>query len=899
MNVNLPKTDFPMRPSKDVQSNVPVEMGHQSSEADTFVVLDGPIYSNGDVHMGHTLNKVLKDFVVRHKLQMGQSVEFRPGFDNHGLPIEVSVEKQLRKNGQEVSSQLVRSECRKFAQHWVDVQTESFKKMGVMADWDNPYLTMSAEYEAKEVEAFGELYLKGYLFQDDRVVPWSPNLGTALADSELEYQDVEDDSVYVKFEFDDDPASSVMVWTTTPWTLVANKAVAFNPEMQYAKLAVQGTDGNKSPYVWVSTPKVDEVVALLLKNGLGVEKWMDCSRTGDEVFSGRQLISPLTGEKVPLLPADWVDDKQGTGLVHVAPGFGEDDFSLGKQHGMEAYCPMDNRCHWTESVPADFVGKKCLSSNDLVFEKLKGNHTFLMSGKFKHSYPFDERLHQKVVYRVSRQWFMDLDHDNLRDRVVQAVDKMQWSSSVGHDNVVRMVQSRPSWCLSRQKAWGVGVPVFYHKETGNLVADETTFRAVAEMTRKHSSDGWFNLTPEEMLPSDYVDPKTGATPSDLVKEESTLSVWFDSALANLFVKGWAQTDKVLDFALEGQDQIGSWFQVSLLLSVALTDKVPYNFVLSHGFVLDKNGNAMHKSAGNVVSPEYLVQKYNMDSVRLWTALCDLNRDVRVGDVAMDGVKVDYLLFRNFFRFCLGNLTGEVDTLAQGDALDGYFKLRCLEMASNSKQNYERYAFSEVVREAKNFVLEMNGFYFDSVKDTLYCENMQSEKAKAVRSNLYTAMVVMLKVLQPVMPFLCQEVCDCRSDLPSMACSLLWGEYPSLDEESQSLFAEFQTLAKFRSVMKKAQEEYNHREGKVNPLEMGALVFARPEEFEVLRKYQKYLAQWWVVSQVEVRCDGAPRVCVSLADGEKCARCWTRNVDCQQVNDQHLCPRCRTEEVIAN
>jgi len=905
MNLNLPKTDFPIKPKSEKEQEwldrTQAAFDSQTSSSDSsFVLHDGPPYANGDIHMGHVLNKVLKDIEARYQRGSDQTVEFVPGFDCHGLPIEVAVETKMRQSGKPFSPAEMRAECRKFAQGWVDRQTQSFKSLGIVADWGHPYLTMSTSYEAKIVQAFAELYRKGYLFQEERIVAWSPELGTALADSEVHHKEITEDAVYVKFPLIG-TESYLLVWTTTPWTLVANRAVAFSPYHKYMEVSVKEGEELTSYYIMVDL--LNDVTEALLSNGVKVRSTIQIVE--GSFFEDKQASSPLSnyGRYVPLLPAEFVNSKQGTGFVHIAPAFGEDDFQLGRNAGLDIYCPLDKNCQWTEDVAEvgrEFVGKSALSTNDLVSENLKGDGFFVAKVKYSHSYPHDERLDEKVIYRVSTQWFMDLDHDGLRDRLQTVISQMQWDPAQAEATVTRMAQDRPVWCISRQKNWGVGLPIFYNKDTGAIVANDATFEAVISLTKEHGSDAWFELTPEEILPKDFVDPETGSTSADLVKEESILSVWFDSAVSHLVLMGWPENERELDFVCEGIDQYGSWFQVSIILATALLGKPPYARVASHGFVLDQKGHAMSKSKGNVIQPKKMIDKYGVDVVRLWAASSDTNKDICVGDEILQTVKQDYLVVRNFMRFCLANLNDfDWENHSSEDILDYHFLQELLKMAEDNDKDYIERKYHKVIARTRSFVQQMNSSYLDAVKDVLYCDQPNSNRRRQVQAALAMATLSMMKMCSPILPLLTEEV---ASNLPRSIEDLqnFWVE-GILEVHFTRRIHHFDYVDKYRSLLYKALEDHNQNStDKIKPVEALAVLHVTEEDrFYLMTTATNLigLANWYAISRAELEITGnEPFVSVSKAEGERCDRCWKIHEHCDETAFGNLCPRCKEAEI---
>ena len=915
MHVNLPKTSFPLKAKRELEPDL-IAASQKTFEGHSgrseFVLHDGPPYANGDIHMGHVLNKVLKDIEARSRRHRGIEVEFVPGFDCHGLPIEVAVEAAMRKAGRDASPAELRAECRKFADDWIVKQTESFKSLGIAADWDRPYKTMSKEYEAKIVEVFAELYKQGYLFQEERIVPWSPDLGTALADSEIHHKDITEDAIYVKLPIVGEESSYVLVWTTTPWSLIANKAVAFNPDMIYYQLTIKNKETQISSKYLVIFEQVHKVLPFL-SNPEVDEVGMLGQLVNASYFQGMSVVSPLTGETVPMIPADFVDNVQGTGFVHIAPAFGEDDFKLGKAHGLDTYCPVGKHGRWVKGVGQRYwEGLKVLSCNQDVIVHLDKGNLLVATEKHTHSYPHDDRLDKKVIYRSSQQWFMDLDHNGLRHRIADVIDEMEWDSVQAKETAHRMVADRPPWCISRQKSWGVGLPVFYNEETGAIVANEQTFEAVRKLTEEHGSDAWFTMSPEDILPEDFVDPETGSTPADLVKEESILSVWFDSAISHLVLKGWPEEDRNIDFVCEGIDQYGSWFQVSIILSTALLGAPPFKRVVAHGFVLDGKGQAMSKSKGNVIAPQKLIEKYGTDVVRLWAASADTSKDIRVSDEILQGVKQDYFTIRNFLRFCLGNTADyEFDILPGAEnfeewkrnqhPLDFYFSKQLRLLIGETFAAYTDREYHKVVKLIREFIQKMNVEYLDAVKDVLYCDQPDSYRRREVQRLLFIAAVYITKRVEPILPLLAQEVMAIQGD-PDKETMLFGSFHDTVDGRIER--TDFAAINRFRDLVFKEQERMNEAGSGIKPIESLAFISLTPTDASKLMqglKSAQQLAEMYAISAVQLFLDVTaiePHVRISKAPGSKCDRCWKIVESTEATKDGIFCPRCLDAEAAA-
>ena len=889
MKLNLPQTKFPMRPDiakeKDLAVAVVSDYANQNKHKTKFALCFGPPFSNGHLHMGHALNGILKDFEIRHQMQSGYEVECIPGFDNNGLPIEIAVETKLRKDGDSTDPANVRKHCREFAGKWIVEQTEDFKSLGVAADWGNPYSTMSNGYEAKVVEAFGKLYQKGYIIQDNRIVPWSGELGTALATSELEFKDIEETAVFVRFVCPELDANFV-IFTTTPWTLVANRAVAFNSSLSYVKARTACGD------FFVVEDRVEALREILQINS--VEPVDAKQFAGASVMS---LFDPTVD--VPLVDATFVTPDQGTGFVHIAPGFGEDDFVVGQQNGLEIFCPVDEHGRYTSEIPIESLhGKKALATDADVIAFLAD--AVVAQELHKHQYPHDERLHKKVIYRASRQWFINLDTNNLRERMVAAVKTMKFAREIDREHMLKNLLERPNWCVSRSRAWGSPIPIFFHKETGEVVVNEASFKAVADAVKEFGTDGWFNRSPEDILGSDWKH-ESGAVAKDLVAEQNVCPCWIDSSLASTFMRDKINRNS-MGLAIEGQEQRQAWFGASTIMSVALNDEAPFETVATHAFVLDKDGYKMAKSKGNVTTPADMQKKFPTDVLRLWVASVDTNTDVRISEETLKVVQQDYLTIRNFFKFCLGNLSdAEVESKEFLDAnarlaLDDYFALRLRQLETEVFQSFEERNYVSAVRQIREFINEMNGVYFDPIKDSLYCDAAKSERRLTIQKQLLQAMDVMLRCVAPILPFLTHEVASHRKvNLFQEWQHKEWA--PS--ETEQQLLADFDVIKEYRSRLKKVQEELSRGEDKVKPVEMVVSIWPDSEsDSEAMWRHSKELATVFAVSVANlfpVQRDYPGQVEAKRCVGARCDRCWKMSLKVATIGKNHLCPRCAAVE----
>ena len=890
--VNLPQTDFPQR--ANLAQREPDRLAQWQAQdlyfkclarregAPTFDLHDGPPYSNGHIHVGTALNKILKDIVVRYHDLAGYRSAYQPGWDNHGLPIEFAVSEKFRQQGKEPDILTLRKACRAHAANWIDTQREEFMRLGGIGDWFNPYLTMSHEFEAGILEAFAKLAKQGYVYRGMRSVWWAPGLGTALADAELEYQQHTSTSIFVPFKVTEPGAALaghddayVVIWTTTPWTIPSNMGIALHPEIDYRLLKVGG--------------KV-YVVADYLAGSLAEKFGWDAEKLEvlpGSAFEGVVTKHPLYDRPSPIVFADYVTVQDGTGCVHTAPGHGKEDFETGAKYGLEPFCPVDEKGVYTAEVGPRLAGKLVLQTNGDVCDWLTEVGALLAVEDYVHDYPHDWRAHEPVIVRATTQWFLSIDHERAgkthRQRAVEAIGETKWYPAEGRERITPMVQHRPDWCLSRQRAWGVGIPAFYCGECGAVILDETSLDAAVELVRREGSDAWFEQAPSAILPQGYVCPECGASPEKFTKEEDVLDVWFDSGSTHQVC--YPADRRPVDVYLEGSDQHRGWFNSSLMVSVGIDDRAPYQAVVTHGFVLDERGYAMSKSIGNVIAPRTLIDKYGADVLRLWVASADFFQDVRIGNEILERVADTYRHIRNSFRFMLGNLfdfdpaTEQVELAALGQ-VDRYVLHRFEQLKEVARKAYDEYQFHRLVQAVHQFVLEVSATYLDIAKDELYCGAATGAPRRAIQTVLYQVLGELARLLAPILPFTCDEV---WSLLPGEhAENVQLEDYPTPCPErlAPELAARFARLTELRDVVKLAQEHHAAEAqaggSKIKPLEMAVKLTLSPADAELVGALGDEFRTWLVVSHVTVEVGAeqtVPTATVTAAAGHRCERCW--------------------------
>lgn len=771
----MPKTEFPMRgnlPKREpamqekwAEMNIYEKVQEHTKGRPLFVLHDGPPYANGDIHMGHALNKVLKDFIVRYKSMTGFCAPYVPGWDTHGLPIEQALTNKGVKR-KEMTVAEFRKLCAEYAYEQVERQREQFKRLGVRADWDNPYITLEPAYEAQQIKVFGDMAKKGYIYKGQKPVYWSPTSESALAEAEIEYQDKKSASIYVAFPVKDgknvlEGDEKYIIWTTTPWTLPANLGISVHPELEYAIVKV-----NDEKYIIAS--ELFETVAKTLEwENAEVVKTVKGSELEYTVAK-----HPFYDRDSLVMLGDHVTTDAGTGCVHTAPGHGEDDFIVGKKYGLEVLCPVDDKGVLTEEAPG-FEGLFYDKANKPITEKLEEVGALLKLTFITHSYPHDWRTKKPIIFRATAQWFASIEA--FRKELLEAVAETKWVPAWGETRLHNMVRDRGDWCISRQRAWGVPIPVFYAENGDPIITDET-INHVADLFREHGSNVWFEREAKDLLPEGFTHP--GSPNGEFRKETDIMDVWFDSGSSHQAVlEERDDLQRPADLYLEGSDQYRGWFNSSLSTAVAVTGKAPYKGVLSHGFVLDGEGRKMSKSIGNIVVPKKIMDQLGGDILRLWVSSVDYQSDVRISDDILKQVAEVYRKIRNTFRFLLGNLddfkpSENTVAVAELREVDRYMLVKLNDLITKVKEAYETYDFAAVYHAIHNFcTIDLSSFYLDFAKDILYIEGANHEDRRAIQTVLYDVLVALTKLVTPILPHTADEV---------------WPYIPGVTEESVQL-----------------------------------------------------------------------------------------------------------------
>ena len=918
--VFLPKTDFPMKAglpklepallARWYGMDLYKRLREDAKGREKFVLHDGPPYANGHLHIGHALNKILKDVIVRAQQMMGFDANYVPGWDCHGLPIEWKIEEGYRKQGKnkdEVPVLEFRQECREFAAHWVEIQKEEFKRLGVIGDWDNPYMTMSNAAEAAIVREVGKFVENGGLYKGSKPVLWSVVEKTALADAEVEYADHTSTTVWVRFPVVSSPVEAlngqaVVIWTTTPWTLPGNRAIAFGADIDYAVVEITET-ADESPASVGERFAVAEALLVEVLNKAGVTGHTVVSHHKGQDFAGTVCRHCLHEDgfdfEVPLHAGSFVTTEQGTGFVHIAPGHGEDDFLLGKGVGLEVPDTVNGDGLYYDTVPR-FAGKHVFKVNPDVVDALKERGRLLADGKLEHSYPHSWRSKAPLIFRNTPQWFISMDTNDLRKNALKAIDDTQWVPARGRNRIHAMVESRPDWCVSRQRQWGVPITVFVSKKTGDVLRDPAVTRRIARAVEEESSDAWWSSDPARFLGNEY-DAEEWEPVQDIVE------VWFDSGCTHAFVL--EQRDDLqspADLYLEGSDQHRGWFHTSLLESCGTRGHAPYKAVLTHGFVLDEKGRKESKSLGNVTDPQKIMDQSGADILRLWVVASDYTQDLSVGPNILKQMSDLYRRLRNTFRYLLGNLNdfNEAERLdiSEMPELDRWVLHRLWQMDKRIHEACETYDFHGLFNELHHFcAVELSAFYFDIRKDVVYCDPSSSLRRRAARTVLDTLYDCLVKWLAPFICFTAEEVWLARN--PSDDGSIHLQQFPDVPDawRDDVLAEKWSHVRRLRRAVTGALEKERAAKTIGSSLQAHPVVTAPADLIAVCAGLD--MADVCITSDITLQ-EGVPTadmfkledvpevgVEVNTADGEKCARCWKVLPEVGPQTHPGVCGRC--------
>ena len=919
--LNLPQTSLAMRANATVreleiqkfweENHIYEKSISNKDKTNKFILHDGPPYlSSEKIHVGTALNKILKDILIKYKSQKGYYAPYVPGYDGHGLPIENKVVKEIKGGRSALTPYELRQKCREFAHKNLKGQESEFKRLGVWGDWEHPYLTINPEYEAEQVRVFGEMYKKGYIEKGLKPVYWCASCETALAEAEVEYADHTSTSIYVRFKFEEEDKKKALkaagiesnkdlyavIWTTTPWTIPSNMAISVHPKFEYTFFEYNGD-------IYIAA---QELLASFLSDVSWDEK--DIKVLGSCQGQELELLNtkhPLVDRKSPILLGEHVTLDAGTGSVHTAPGHGLEDYEVCCKYNIEVFSPLDSKGVWTEQVKdKDLEGVPYYKGNTIVIEKLQNCGALLAQQDINHSYPHCWRCKNPVIYRATPQWFVKVD--KFRDEALEAIKNVKWIPAGGEARISNMVSNRSDWCISRQRAWGVPIPVFYCEDCGEVIVTDETIEHIAEIFEKESSDAWVKYSAEELLPKGFVCPKCGKT--HLKKENDIMDVWFDSGISWRAVveKRSSELGTIpVDMYLEGSDQHRGWFQSSLLTAVATEGKAPYKQVLTHGFVFGEDGRKMSKSLGNYIRPDDIIKNYGADILRLWAASVDYRNDTKIGDNIVKQLVEIFKKTRNTSRFLLGNLFDfdpAVDYVEYKDLkeLDKFALHKLNQLITNVTEAFENYEFYKYFQQLQNFAaVDLSSFYLDIVKDRLYTAGKKSLSRRACQTVMYEILQTLVKLLVPVMPHQAEDIWmsipECQKD---GIISVLLTSWPEIHSEwnNEELENNFNKILKTREVVSRAIEPLRADKKVGSSLEVA--VHISTKDNSVLKANEDELCNIFITSQAHVT-DEKPSdvlneyqedditVWVTKAEGEKCERCWKY----RKLNANGICEDC--------
>ncbi len=899
--LNLPQTDFPMRaglPKREPEMlarwndmDLYGELLKKNDGKPRFSLHDGPPFSNGAIHMGHALNKSIKDFIVRSYAMRGYWTPYIPGWDNHGMPIESAIIKEQKLNHKAMSVADFRSACQAYAEKYINIQRDGFRRLGVIGDWEHPYKTMDKGFEADEIRVFGKMYRNGHIYKGLKPVYWCAKDETALAEAEIEYQDDPCTTVYVKFPMHDDLGKLshidheklfFVIWTTTIWTLPGNLAIALHPDEQYALVKAP----NGEIYI-MAEPLTSKVMTVG-----GFDSYEILESHSGSFFENMLAKHPFLDKTSRLLLADYVTMDSGTGCVHTAPGFGADDYQTCLRYGMDMVVPVDDQGRHTDYA-GKYAGLKTDESNPVILNDLKESGFLFASEEIIHSYPHCWRCKSPIIFRATPQWFCSVD--SFKEDAVAACEDVRWFPEWGKDRMSAMIRERADWCISRQRRWGLPIPVFYCEDCHKPVCTEETIESVASVFEEKGSNAWFDLSAEELLPEAFVCPHCGGI--HFTKETDTLDGWFDSGSTHFAAMQRDQGFWPSDIYFEGGDQYRGWFQSSLLVAVgALGKGAPYRTCITHGWTVDGEGKAMHKSLGNGVDPAELIAEFGADLVRLWAGSSDYHVDVRCSKEIFKQLSQNYLKFRNTARYCLGNLSDfdpNTDCVSPAEMLEldrwAISKLNAL--TAKCAEAYDNFEYHVISHAINDFcVVELSSFYLDIIKDRLYCEAKTGLKRRSAQTALWMVLDTMTKLFAPILAFTCDEIWlsmphKSSDDVRNVILNEMNSEFTEYALDAASL-EKWDRLISLRDDVNNALEQARSDKLIGKPLEASVSLNVKDEELRSMN-----LEELFIVSECLIRDDDSDEISVTRAEGVKCPRCWAISKEADA--ESGLCPRCKS------
>jgi isoleucyl-tRNA synthetase len=910
--LNLPRTSFAMKAS--LAQKEPEWIRKWEGEGlygrileskkgrPVFILHDGPPYANGHIHLGTALNKILKDFIVKTKAMQGHYAPYVPGWDCHGLPIEIHVDKELGARKKSLSTPEIREDCRKYALKYIDVQRTEFKRLGVLGEWDKPYLTMDPAYEAQVLRYLADFFEQGNVYKGKRPVHWCIHCRTALAEAEIEYKDKTSPSIYVRFPMISDlsrkyPALAgkkayVLIWTTTPWTLPANLAIAFHPEYEYVAAEVNGE-------VYILAKRLLPVVA----EELGWKEPKTLATFPGRALEGLKARHPFIDRESVFVLAEYVTLEDGTGAVHTAPGHGHDDYLTGVAYGLDIYTPVDDEGKFTPDVPR-YAGTDVFTANPRITADMKKDGSLLRETTISHSYPHCWRCKNPVIFRATEQWFISMDKNGFRDRARAAIKTVRWIPEWGEERIDNMVSARPDWCISRQRSWGVPIPAFACHKCGAVLADASVVRRVADIFEREGSNSWYLRETPELLPPGTKCPACGGT--EFRKEMNILDVWFESGASQNILEREAGHRWPSELYIEGHDQHRGWFQSSLLIGVGVKGGSPFKTCITHGFILDEQGRAMSKSLGNVILPGEIIARSGSEILRLWAAMLNFKEDARFGPEIEQRLVEAYRKIRNTWRFLLGNLDGfDPDKDAVGPAelldFDRWILERAEEVGRRVRKAYEEYEYHTVLHTLLDFfTVDLSSFYLDVVKDRAYCSGRTSVLRRSAQTAMFEILRSSLLLAAPILSFTADEAWEHMPGFSGKESSVHLGEFPEerswLGDRGRAFLDDMKGLVAVREKVLKALEKAR-ADGLIgNSLEAAVALKAPAAQAHLLTSHRGDLPALFIVSAVSVEetASGELEVTVGKAPGGKCERCWNYSTHVGKSREYPgFCARCES------
>ncbi|MEJ2656784.1 MAG: isoleucine--tRNA ligase [Desulfobacterales bacterium] len=919
--LNLPNTKFPMKASlakrepeqlKSWEEGRLYEKIRKASKGrEAFILHDGPPYANGHIHIGTALNKILKDFIVRSRQMAGFDAVYVPGWDCHGLPVEHNVEKELGDRKLKMGQAEIRKQCRAYAEKYIDIQREEFKRLGVMGEWDNPYLTMNYTYEATIARECNKFALEGSLFRSKKPIYWCCSCKTALAEAEIEYHDESSPSIYVKFLLLDDISKRypdlagrkvfLVIWTTTPWTIPANLAVALHPDIVYSAV-----DTKNGEVLILAKELVEDCMKTF-----GFSNFTVLTEISAATLEQKKCRHPIYDRESIIILGSHVTLEAGTGCVHTAPGHGREDYEVGLLYDLDAYSPVDDNGCFTQDAEL-FSGKFVFEANSDIIANLSESGALIAQGNLEHSYPHCWRCKKPVIFRATPQWFISMDKTGLRKNALKEIDKVTWIPHWGRERIYGMIENRPDWCVSRQRAWGVPIAIFYCQKCGALYLSLDIIDHIYTLFEENGADIWFEKDVEELLPQNAVCETCGN--NRFIKEEDILDVWFDSGVSHAAVLEQRSNLRwPADLYLEGSDQHRGWFHSSLLTAVGTRGSAPYKSVLTHGFVVDADGKKMSKSLGNVVAPEEVIEQHGSEILRLWVSASDYRDDIRISKNILKQLSDAYRRIRNTCRFLLGNLydfNPETDRIPHEMMfeLDQFALHRLQELIQRARRAYDTFEFHIIYHALYNYcIVDLSAFYLDILKDRLYTSPSQSVGRRSAQTVIYTVLDTLARLMAPILAFTAEEIWSFMPDRKNGSTSVHLTSLPAVREEwkNEEMAHKWRRLIKVRGEVTKALEEARVKKLIGHSLDAAVIIYTDNELYGILEQYMNDLKTILIVSEASLIKGEQPDVTfksvdieglsieIKTASGEKCERCWIRDISVG-TDSQHptICGRCR-------